>query len=386
MKILFLAEESPKRSDQGDRVRFSNFVRELSLNHDITLIHFGNSPSENEKYIAVQRPSLLGKYLRALFHIHLPFSVTARNTGRMRKILNCIVKEAEYDLFFIYQTKMGSYSSVFSGPTVVDLTDAISLYYSRMVKFCRWPLRLLYRFEQFKMLRFERKLLKSSATCLVASEADARYLRAIAPGCKLIVIPNGVDLFYHTPSEVNDGSFDLVFVGNMAYPPNRDAVHYFYRQVFPAVLNDCPASRLVVVGKNPSPDILALQKDKAVVVTGYVTDVRPYLSKAAVVICPVRFGTGTRIKILEAMAAGRAVVSTSIGCEGLDVVSGKDILITDDTYEMAAVILNLLKDREKAHRIGLNAAETVKRIYGYEVIGHQLENVLIQSCLEKRSN
>lgn len=139
----------------------------------------------------------------------------------------------------------------------------------------------------------------------------------------------------------------------------------------------------MVVGKNPPADIHALRENRAVEVTGYVSDVRPYLEKAAVVICPVRFGAGTRIKILEAMATGRAVVSTTIGCEGLDVVADEDIIIADEPGEMAAAIVDLLKDREKARRIGLKAVETVRRKYDCTVVGQQLENLLISESGKK---
>ena len=383
MKILLLAEEVPDRLDQGDRIRLWHFVKGLSQRHELKMIHFGRGRGETRKAFAVPSPSLFGKLLRAFFYVHLPVAVATRRTGRMKKALANLVEKGDYDLYFIYQTKMAAYFSVFSGPVVVDLTDAISLYYSRMAGFCRWPLRLLYRFEQLKMLRFERRLLESGATCLVASEADARYLRGIAPGARLAIVPNGVDTAYFTPAKQDELSLDLLFVGNMAYPPNRDAVLYFYRQVFPAVLKSCPEARLVVVGKNAQADILALQEDRSVVVTGYVADVRPYLTGAAVVICPVRFGAGTRIKILEAMAMGRAVVSTVIGCEGLDVVSGEDILIADNHDEMAAVIVDLLKNREQARRIGLNAVETVKRKYDFAVIGQQLEKLLVSELCQE---
>lgn len=380
---MILAEEAPDQSDQGDRIRLLHFVRGLSKRHEITLLHFGSTPGEAGRAFAVPRLSLSGKLLRALFSLHLPVTVATRRTGCMKRALADLAKKGDYDLLFIYQTKMGAYFSIFTGPVVVDLTDAISLYYSRMAEFCRWPLRLLYRFEQLKMLRFERRLLESGANCLVASEADARYLRGIVPGARLAVVPNGVDTVYFAPAKENDGSFDLVFVGNMAYPPNRDGVLFFYRQVFPSVLRSCPEARLVVVGKNPPADILALREDRAVLITGYVSDVRPYLAGAAVVICPVRFGAGTRIKILEAMAMGRAVVSTAIGCEGLDVATGEDILIADHPDEMAAMIVDLLKDREKARRIGLRAVETVRRKYDFGVIGQQLENLLVSESGKK---
>jgi glycosyltransferase involved in cell wall biosynthesis len=383
VRILILAEEAPDQSDQGDRIRLLQFIRGLTQRHEITLIHFGCSTGETGRTLAVPRLSLSGKLLRAVFYPHLPIAVASRRTGRMKKVLMDLAKKGDYDLLFIYQTKMAAYVSSFTGPVVVDLTDAISLYYSRMAGFCRWPRWLLYRFEQLKMLRFERRLLESGATCVVASEEDARYLRGLAPGTRLAVVPNGVDTEHFALAKENGVSLDLVFVGNMAYPPNRDGVLFFYRQVFPAVLSNCPEARLVVVGKNPAADILALRKDRSVVVTGYVDDVRPYLAGAAVVICPVRFGAGTRIKILEAMAVGRAVVSTAIGCEGLEVTAGEDIMIADDPGEMAAVIVDLLRDREKARRIGLKAAETVRRKYSDKIVGQQLENLLVSEAIRK---
>lgn len=378
-----LAEESPDQSDQGDRIRLMHFVRELSKRHEITLVHFGQNPSNAVKAVAVPRMSLSGKLLKILFSLHLPVAVAIRRADHMKRILASLLEKVDYDLFFIYQARMGSYYSSFTGPVIVDLTDAISLYYSRMAGFCRWPLWLLYRFEQIKMLCFERRLLKSGVTCLVASEADASYLRGIVPGAKLTVVPNSVDTKYFAPVKENDENFDLVFVGNMAYPPNRDGVVYFYQQVLPAILRSYPEARLVVVGKNPPADIHALRENRAVEVTGYVSDVRPYLEKAAVVICPVRFGAGTRIKILEAMATGLAVVSTTIGCEGLDVVADEDIIIADEPGEMAAAIVDLLKDREKARRIGLKAVETVRRKYDCTVVGQQLENLLISESGKK---
>ena len=383
VKILVLAEEAPVQTDQGDRIRFLHFLRELSHHHELTLIHFGDNTGEIEKTFSVPRPSLAGKLLRAFFALDLPVTVAMRRTGRMRRVLAELAKNGDYDLVFIYQTKMAAYFSILSGPVVVDLTDAVSLYYRRMARFCRLPLRLLYRFEQLKMARFERRLLESGVTCLVASEADAGYLRGIAPEARLAVVPNGVDTAYFAPTKANNSSFDLVFVGNMAYPPNRDGVLFFYRQVFPAVLKSCPEARLVVVGKNAQDDILALRKDRAVIVTGYVDDVRPYLREAAVVICPVRFGAGTRIKILEAMAMGRAVVSTAVGCEGLGVVAGEAIMIANEPGEMAEAIVDLLEDREKSRRIGLQAAETVKRMYDFTVIGQQLEKLFVAELCQK---
>lgn len=378
MKLLILIEGIPDKPDQGDKIRLLHFINGLSKKHDVTLIHFGCSLIEDVKTIAVSNNSLIGKFFGVLCNLHLPFTVASRIDVRMEKALTTLVKDEEYDLAFIYQTKMSAYASVFSKEkVVVDLTDAVSLYYGRMIKYAKWPMSLLYRFEKFKMSRFERKLLMSGVTCLVASETDACYLRKLAGHPKLYVVPNGVDTSYFKSSNENKGSFDIVFVGNMAYPPNRDGVLFFYVQVFPIILKSCPKARLVVVGKNPPPDILALKEDRAVVITGQVADVRYYLADAAVVICPVRFGAGTRIKILEAMAMGRVVVSTTIGCEGLDVISGEDILIADDANEMAEAVADLMYDREKARKIGLRAVETVKQKYDFGVIVERLENLLL---------
>lgn len=386
MKILILSENVPERADQGDMIRLSHFVRWLSPRHEISIAFFGSDRYEIGNFASVSPPSFSGKVIRAFLLPHLPVSVASRRIGHMKRLLAESVAKESYDLFFIYQTKMASYLPSLPGPAVVDLTDAVSLYYSRMAVYAGLPLRLFYRIEQYKMMRFERRLLGLGVKCVVSSEIDACYLRGFASEARIAVIPNGVDTGYFTPAPETGKSNNIVFVGNMVYPPNRDAVKFYYRQVFSRILDRCPDARLVVVGKNPQDDIIALGTHPSVEITGYVSDVRPYLANAAVVISPVRFGAGTRIKILEAMSMGRAVVSTALGCEGLKVNAGEDIMIADDPEEMAAIIVDLLENREKAAKFGEMARKTACKEYDFSIIGRQLEDLLVaelESSLNK---
>ncbi|NPV72677.1 MAG: glycosyltransferase [Pelotomaculum sp.] len=380
MKVLVLSDTAPGQADQGDRIRLSHFIGWLSRRHEVTLLHFAGDRKDAPGRLAVPPPTATGKIIRSLLAPHLPVTVASRRTERMKMALAGLTRREKYDITFIYQAKMASYLSFLNGPAVVDLTDALSLYYGRLREFCRWPLQQFYRLEQWKMRRFERRLMKRGIFCMVASELDARYLQGLVPEARIAVVPNGVDTDFYIPVQENDGNFDLVFVGNMSYLPNRDGVLYFYREVFPLVLNGCPEARLVIVGKNPPADILLLRENPAVSVTGYVADVRPYLAAAGVVICPIRFGAGTRIKILEAMAMGKAVVSTALGCEGLEITAGYDIEVADEPAAMAAKIIKLLKNPEKRKSLGKKARETVLKKYDWENICLCLERLLVEEA------
>lgn len=386
MKILILSDASPDGMDQGDKIRLAHFIKWLSLKHDITLLCYGNGASNNGKVYEIPPLSLAGKIMRAMSSPLLPLTVVSRKTDRMRKTFEKITGASRFDLVFGYQAKMGAYLPGTPVPAIIDLTDALSLYYGRMAKYCNWPLKLAYRLEQLKMLRFEQRILNQGILCLVASDADAVYLRSFTPDARLAVVPNGVDTNYFKPAKREDGNFELLFVGNMAYPPNRDGILFFYREVLPLVLKECPKSRLVIAGKNPPGCIFALNKDSKVEVTGYVTDVRPYISRASVVISPIRFGAGTRIKILEAMAMGKAIVTTTLGCEGLDVTPGDDIEIADTPKDIAAKIIILMNDSEKNQAMGMRARETVLEKYEWNNICKALESLIIKETAAQTDN
>jgi glycosyltransferase involved in cell wall biosynthesis len=187
---------------------------------------------------------------------------------------------------------------------------------------------------------FERDAVGRCSACLTVSEADAVAARLLLGASTVHVVPNGVDTTYFTPqtTPVADGS--LLFTGRMNYPPNIDAACFFTREILPIVRAVAPHVRFHIVGADPTPEVRAFASD-AVIVHGRVADVRPFVATSAVVVVPIRSGGGTRLKVLEAAASGKAIVSTRLGISGLD-FGADDVLIADDLPEFASDVLMLL--------------------------------------------
>ena len=202
------------------------------------------------------------------------------------------------------------------------------------------------------MRRYTQAKMKLYQGFLACSEQDESMLRKHAPEVPALVIPNGVDLstFVSTNRQETKAP-TLLYVGSMYYYPNVDAVQFFFDRIYKSIRQAVPDVRVQIVGHAPPPNISKQAKLPGVEVTGSVPDVRPYLERATLFIVPLRLGGGTRLKIVEAMAMGVPVISTSVGAEGLDVQSGKNILIADDAESFTESILRLLSDRDLGMQI-----------------------------------
>jgi len=235
----------------------------------------------------------------------------------------------------------------------------------------------LYRTQWRRMLRFEGRTVGRFDRVLAVSDVDRDTLqrlygdRLTAP---VSVIPTGVDTSYFTPAPIDSAaSKRLVFTGSMDWLPNVDGVQFFCREVLPIVRAAEPDVTLTIVGRSPTPAVRRLGDDRAVEVTGRVEDVRPYFARSAVYIVPLRIGGGTRLKIFEAMSAGRAVVSTRIGAEGLPVEHGKHLLLADSPQEFAAAVLTLLRDPARRDSIAHDARALVTERFDWGAAALHLE-------------
>jgi glycosyltransferase involved in cell wall biosynthesis len=242
----------------------------------------------------------------------------------------------------------------------------------------RWP-RAAYSLAQWgRLRRFERQLLRACDLTVCVSEADARALQALAPERPLVVAPNGVDTEYYAPPRAPAARagaapprFDLAFSGAFDYRPNVDAALWFVEEVWP--LLRARQLRLALIGRNPVPEVTRLVGREGVVVTGSVADDRPYFAGARVYIVPMRYGGGARLKLLNALAMGCAVVATGAGCEGVAVRDGEHLLIADGAAAFAAAIARLLDDPNLCARLGAAGRGFVQREYDWAGIAARLE-------------
>lgn len=231
------------------------------------------------------------------------------------------------------------------------------------------------RREAEKLARWEREWCGAYRENLVVSELDGRRLEDTVPGVSWRVVPNGVDTDYFRPGEPEDrGREGLIFVGRMSWYPNRDAVEWLLEDIWPALAADDPTRSLTLVGSSPPPDVERYPESE-IRATGFVPDVRPYMNRAAIYVCPIRTGGGTRLKIVDAMAMGMPLVATGMSVEGLDLEEGRHYLRAESPREFVEAVAKLEEDDRLRGTLAAEArAEAVER-FSWSRIGHTLEAV-----------
>ena len=246
-----------------------------------------------------------------------------------------------------------------------------------------WLRASLYRQQWKRMLRFEGRTLARFDRVLAVSDVDRDTFQRLYPGklaAPAVVIPTGVDTTYFAPApERASTARRLVFTGSMDWLPNVDGVLYFCRDILPLVRQSCPDVTFTIVGRAPTHTVRKLAEEEGVEVTGRVDDVRPYLADAAAYVVPLRIGGGTRLKIFEAMAAGRAVVSTSVGAEGLPTESGRHLLLADNPGAFAQAVVRLLSDTAFRQTIERDARALVTTHYDWRQAATHLEQAIVDT-------
>jgi glycosyltransferase involved in cell wall biosynthesis len=221
--------------------------------------------------------------------------------------------------------------------------------------------------------QLERALCPRFSTNIVMSELDAQRLRKLAPGSRTLVVPNGVDTDYFRPMpEVTPVADRIVFLGPTSQVANRDAVEYLVSDIFPRVRGRHSTASLHLIGDCPETDKMRYNAQPGVACLGHVPDIRPHVAEACCSVVPIRVGGGTRMKILDSWAMGKAVVSTSVGCEGLAAADGENILVEDTPEGLADAVLEILRDGNLRCRLGEAGRQTVQEKYGWRTVGRGL--------------
>jgi glycosyltransferase involved in cell wall biosynthesis len=230
------------------------------------------------------------------------------------------------------------------------------------------------RLQADRVEEVERRLCPQLALNVMVSDVDGRRLRAIAPGAATTVVPNGTDTDYFQPTRAASVPGRVAFVGPTYSHPNRDAVEFLLQEIWPQIRTVDASAALHLVGRNADADQARYAAEPGVSPLGYVSDIRPTLAEARCCVVPIRIGGGTRLKILDAWAMGKAVVSTSIGCEGLDVVDGENILVRDTPDAFAGAVVEVLRDATLRARLERNARRIAVETYSWSVVGRRLRS------------
>jgi glycosyltransferase involved in cell wall biosynthesis len=386
MRILFLSPRQCWPARSGAKLREYYLLRALAVRGEVTYLYFADPGAplltrEDLRFchdvVAVPKPGSYGlwKMLQGVIR-RWPLPVLNYTSREMATAVARLTASARFDLLHLDSIHMIRYGEAFAPTRLVynwhNIESEAMQRYSATVAS---PARRWYAAHTASKLKeLEKEILSQGSGHVVCSQRELAQLQQIVPGARIAVVNNGVDMQYFANAGSASGR-DLVFVGSMDYYPNAEAAISFSRDVWPLIRGRIPETRLLLVGANPGPDVLALSGLPGVTVTGTVPDVRPYYSKALAAIVPLRTGGGTRLKILEAMAAGVPVVSTPLGAEGLEVTPGKDILIADpDDGEAWAGHLQRLADLSINDRQALVAAglDLARTHYDWETLGQIL--------------
>jgi len=375
VRILWVKAGKLLPVDTGGKIRSYNILRQLARNLHVTLLSYygGARDSAYEAEIQKELPgaytvhtaALDGSvaaqsfdYLLRLFQ-SAPFAVSKFTHPDVRRLVSSWLKEHRFDVAVCdFLSASLNFPDVLDTPTVLFQHNVESILWQRLATTeSNLAKRVPYRIEAGKMTTYERRALRKFHHVIAVSENDRQQMLKMDPGCRITVVPTGVDTAKYAlapPSTITPPR--IVFTGSMDWEPNIDAVVYFCQDVFPKIRAEFPSAIFQIVGRNPYPRVKHLASD-SVEVTGTVPSVADYLRDATVVVVPLRIGGGTRLKIFEAMAMGKALVSTSIGAEGLDVENGRDVILADDAAALADAIILLLRDSALRRQYEQAAAE-----------------------------
>jgi glycosyltransferase involved in cell wall biosynthesis len=239
------------------------------------------------------------------------------------------------------------------------------------------------QWEAKKLRRAERHYCPQFSRNIVVSSEDAKTLSAIAPGCQTTVVANGVDTDFFTPRP-DPGGESLLFCGGLDWYPNGEAMEFFFREIWPELTQRRPRIRVTVVGRNPPPWLTQLgQTDPRLNITGFVDDVRPYFRQATLYICPIRSGGGTRLKILDALAMGMPLISTTFACSGIAVEGERHVLLADTPRAFTDQVIRALDDRTLRERLAKEGHDHVSRHFAWSVVGANLHEAYLHAALSR---
>jgi glycosyltransferase involved in cell wall biosynthesis len=306
-----------------------------------------------------------------------PFTVNWATSPVLRDALTRALAMGPFDVAYFDTISLAGYRNLVTGAAVaLNHHNIESHLFQRRIGYERNVLKRLYfSLEAAKLRRYEGEVAAEFDTHLVVSELDAERLREIRPGVSTAVIANGVDVDYFASSGSAREPAHLVMVSGMNWFPNRDAVLFMVEQIWPRLSAVLPEARLTIVGASPPQPVTELAaRDSRVRVTGFVDDVRPYMDRAQVYLCPMRDGGGTRLKILDALAMGVPIVSTTMGLEGIHVEPERDVLVANTPEEFVRQIIRLTADAALRTRLSVNGRAFVEEHFAWSAIGRRLHH------------
>jgi polysaccharide biosynthesis protein PslH len=381
LKVLFVSPRLPYPPVKGDQLRAYNQLKGLkSLGHDVHLISFGTKESisyelqqicKEVTVVPFSKSEAVKNMFTGLFK-GWPLQMSLYFSHELLQALTKAASQNDFDIVHHQLVRLLPYhSSISHIPNVIDFVDSISLNLNRTIHtkkslanpVIRWEANNIHKMEQLASYQYDAGIFISEVDKNNVS-LNRRTLTSIA---------NGVDLDYFSFQNELTRDNNLIFVGNMSYAPNREGVKYFINNIYPLIKERLKDFTLYVVGRNPTKDLIRLcEKYENIVVTGEVEDVRKYLWKSKLFVCPLKMGAGLQNKVLEAMSCGIPVITTSIVNDPIGAIHGKNIVVCDQDKEFADSVLQLLSDSPRLEKVRTEARRFVEHNFQWKHLNEQL--------------
>ncbi len=393
MKILYLCHRFPFPPKRGGKIRPFNMIRHLhEAGHEVTVCSLARSPAEAEegRGIAPHCTAFhMGQvheplqFARMILRLPLltPSSMGYFRSSELAATVKGLLAAQRWDLIFVHCSSVAQYVEHVTGvPKILDFGDMDSQKWLEYAHYKRFPLSLGYTLEGNKMLWAERRLARRFDLCTATTRAEWETLKGYGTGAATDWFPNGVDAGFFCPTDGAYTSDPISFIGRMDYYPNQECMQRFCDAVWPLLRAERPQMKLLIVGADPSPAMLALAQRPGVTVTGSVPDVRPYIRGSALMVAPLAIARGTQNKILEAMAMGVPVVTSSAAAGGVDAEAEQHLLVADTPQQIAAAVLRITGNAAERARLAAAGRERMLSHHAWPRSMQRLDGI-IEDCL-----
>ena len=387
-KILFITTRLPYPANEGHQIRTYNLLKRICPSHEV---HYLSLQRKDDDPAAVAHLETMCRSVQVFpipndhskvrfakdlllgFFTATPFVVRKYFSRDLARAIEEKLAAEQFDLVHFDMLPLAQYASnIGKVPYVLNNHNVESLLLKRRAENAgSLPEKIFFANQGKSLHQFEAGVCAQARETFVCSQIDADILKSLSPAANISVVENGVDTGFFSPGKEEMQDNSLVFVGGMGWFPNKDGMIFFMEEVMPKILAQIPDAKLTLVGKSNGVQIPETVKD-SIDVTGFVDDFRPIVAAAAVYILPIRVGSGTRLKLLEAMAMGKAIVSTSVGAEGINLSADENIIYADDADAFARGIITLLKDKEKTLGFGHSARDVATGKYDWDIIANKL--------------
>jgi polysaccharide biosynthesis protein PslH len=374
MKIFVLLSRIPFPIEKGDKLRAFHHIRCLAKNNEVIVCALSDSAVHPEAIkvlndfcsevhiISIGKAGMIWNVLKTLLN-GKPLQVGYFYRRSARKQIEALIRKCNPDHIYCQLIRVSEYVKNSEIPKTLDYQDIFSMGAKRRADKSAFFLKFFFMMEYRRLLRYENDIFDSFDNKTIISAPDRDLLLHQRRG-EVVIIPNGVDQIYFSPAE-SVKTQDVVFTGNMGYPPNIDAAIHLANDIFPLVLKKIPEAKLLIAGANPHPKVLAL-KSSHITISGWLPDIRDSYSSARIFIAPMRIGTGLQNKLLEAMAMKLSCVTSDLANQALGAKQNEEILVGNTAEEFANHIINLLQNETFANTIAQNGNDFVKKTFNWE--------------------